>query len=364
MTNTMTKTTTQPTTTEFADRVFGAVLSTLDTWAIYVGDKFGVYKALAANGPMTQAQLSDATGMSARYLQEWLEQQVTVGVLDVDDPSLQPEERLYSISPAQAEVLTDEESLSFLAPFVRLVVAGGTQMPSLLDAYRTGGGVSWAQFGPDMRTGQADMNRPWFVNELGTSWFPSVPHIHERLSGPARVADFGSGEGWSTIAIAKAYPQVTVDGYDVDGPSIEAARKHAAAAGVADRVTFHQVDAAAGVEGTYDVVAGFEFIHDLADPVNVLTTMRGAVAEDGYVLVMDEAVADAFGQSSDDVEKLMYGISLFVCLPDGMSQPSSAGTGTVMRPSTLQAYAETAGFSGVEVLPIETDLWRFYELKK
>lgn len=361
---TQTNSVTQPTTDEFADRVFGSILGTLDTWAIYVGDKFGSYKALAANGPMTQSQLSDRTGMSARYLREWLEHQVTAGVLDVDDPSLAPEDRTYSISPGQAEVLTDDDSLAFLAPFVRLVVAGGTQMPNLLDAYRTGGGVSWAQFGPDMRTGQADMNRPWFVNELGTSWFPSLPHVHKRLSGPARVADFGCGEGWSTIAIAKAYPEVTVDGYDVDAPSIEAARKHADAAGVADRVTFHNVDAAAGVQGSYDVVTGFEFIHDLADPVNVLATMKEASKEDGYVLVMDEAVADAFGESSDEVERLMYGFSLFVCLPDGMSHQASAGTGTVMRPSTLQSYARTAGFSDIEVLPIENDLWRFYELKK
>lgn len=361
---TQTKKAIQPTTDEFADRVFGAVLGTLDTWAIYVGDKFGTYKALVANGPMTQGQLSDTTGMSARYLREWLEHQVTAGVLNVDDPSLQPEDRKYSISPGQAEVLTDDDSLAFLAPFVRLVVAGGTQMPNLLDAYRTGEGVSWAQFGPDMRTGQADMNRPWFVKELGTTWLPSLPHIHERLSGQARVADFGTGEGWSAIAIAKAYPEVTVDGYDVDAPSIEAARKHAAAAGVADRVNFYNVDAADGVQGTYDVVTGFEFIHDLADPLNVLATMREAAGEDGYVLVMDEAVAEAFGHSSDAVERLMYGISLFVCLPDGMSHQPSVATGTVMRPSTLQSYAQTAGFSEIEVLPIETDLWRFYELKK
>jgi SAM-dependent methyltransferase len=363
MTDTKTNTT-QPTADEFAERVFGSVLGALDTWAMYIGDKFGLYTALAGNEEMTEAELSAETGMAARYLREWLEHQVTSGVLAVDDASQVAAERRYSIPAGQAEVLTDADSLGYLAPFVRLIAAGGMQMPNLLDAYRTGSGVSWAQYGPDMRTGQADMNRPWFVNEIGKSWFPSVPHIHERLSGSAKVADFGCGEGWSSIAIAKAYPKVTVDGYDIDAPSVEAAREHAAAAGVADRVKFHNVDAGEGVHDSYDLVTAFECIHDLADPVSVLKAMRDASADDGYVLVMDEAVADAFGQSSDEVERLMYGFSLFICLPDGMSHHPSAATGTVMRPSTLKSYAVDGGFSGIDVLPIENDLWRFYELKK
>jgi 2-polyprenyl-3-methyl-5-hydroxy-6-metoxy-1,4-benzoquinol methylase len=242
-------------------------------------------------------------------------------------------------------------------------VAAGLQLPALLDAYRTGGGVSWAQFGPDMRTGQAEMNRPWFMSELGTTWFPAVPHLQSKLEMGARVADFGCGEGWSSIAIAKAYPDVTVDGFDIDGPSIEAARRHAEADGVANRVTFHLVDAGSGVEGTYDVVTAFECIHDLPDPVSVLGAMHEAAVEDGIVVVMDEAVGERFGERTDEIEKLMYGFSIFICLPDGMSHDGSVATGTVMRPSTLETYARAAGFRGVEVLPIDNDLWRFYQLK-
>jgi SAM-dependent methyltransferase len=251
-----------------------------------------------------------------------------------------------------------------LTPFVRLVTAGGIQLPALIDAYRNGGGVSWEQYGDDMRTGQAEMNRPWFMKALGSEWFPGVPALHDRLSQPgARVADIGCGEGWSTIAIARAYPELTVDGFDIDEASIAAAREHAVAEDVADRIRFHRVDGATiPEEDVYDVVTLFECVHDMAYPVDVLETARKLVRSDGHVVVMDEAVGDAFGDRTDEVERLMYGFSLFVCLPDGMSHEGSVGTGTVMRPSRLEGYAQRAGFSGIGVLPIENDLWRFYEL--
>lgn len=348
----------------FADRVFDSVLGLIDAWSIYLGDKLGLYDALA-EGPKTRDELVSQTGTHWRYVTEWLEQQVTTGFLEVDDPSLDEELRTYSLPAAQREVLTDRDSLNYLAPFVRLVTAGGIQLPKLVEVYRKGGGVPWEQFGADMRTGQADMNRPWFVNALATDWFPNVPQLHERLQRPdVRVADVGCGEGWSAIAIAKAYPGLTVDGFDIDEASILAAREHAAEAGVADRVRFHHADGTKAVdEGVYDVVTFFECVHDMAHPVEVLESARKMVKTDGHVIVMDEAVGDRFGELTDEVERLMYGFSLFVCLPDGMSHEGSVGTGTVMRRSDLEDYAVAAGFSGVEVLPIENDLWRFYALK-
>lgn len=355
------KTVVVPTADQFAERVFASALGTLDTWAMYVGDKLGLYTALAEK-PLTGEEFTATTGMEGRYAQEWLEHQVTSGIVTVDDPGLLHDERRYTLPEGPAEVLTDPDSLGYLAPFVRLITAAGNELPSLLEAYRTGGGVPWSQYGPDMRTGQAEMNRPWFLGELGTSWFPMISHVHDRLSAPARLADFGCGEGWSSIGIAQAYPEATVVGFDIDEPSIEAARRHAQAGGVADRVSFELVDAGRGVEGSYDIVTAFECIHDMPDPVSVLRTMRDARTEGGTVIVMDEAVADAFGESHDGVERIMYGFSLFICLPDGRSHQPSAATGTVMRQATLERYAREAGFGRVSVLPIENDLWRFYEL--
>jgi 2-polyprenyl-3-methyl-5-hydroxy-6-metoxy-1,4-benzoquinol methylase len=197
--------------------------------------------------------------------------------------------------------------------------------------------------------------------------------VDQRLLGdpPAKVADIGCGAGWSSIAIARAYPNVRVDGFDVDGPSIELARRNAAAAGVADRVSFSVQDVtdpalAERLAGSYDLVAAFEMVHDVAGPVEVLRTMRRLAREDGAVIVMDERTEEQFTAPGNPMERLFYSISLFVCLPWGMAgatpeQPSAA-TGTVMRPATLRRYAQEAGFQSVEILPIEHDFFRFYRL--
>jgi len=184
-----------------------------------------------------------------------------------------------------------------------------------------------------------------------------------RAQPRARIADVACGAGWSSIAFARAYPEVTVDGFDLDGPSIERARRNAAEAGVADRVSFQVRDAAEATAGSYQLVAVFEAIHDLARPVDVLRAMRGLVADDGAVLVVDEKVADQFAAPGDEVERLMYTYSVLCCLPVGLSEWPSAGTGTVMRAATLRRYAREAGFTDVEVLPIEHDVLRFYRLR-
>jgi SAM-dependent methyltransferase len=244
-----------------------------------------------------------------------------------------------------------------------MLAAAGMKLSAVVDAHRNGGGVSWDEFGQDMRESQADMNRPFFVNLLAQEWFAGVPELNDRLSAGARVADIGCGFGWSSIGLADGYDSITVDGFDLDEPSISDARTHAVEAGVNDRVNFLAIDAGdPSVSGDYDVVAAFECIHDMPDPVSTLHTMRRIAADDGIVIVMDEKVSEAFHPDADEVEQLMYGFSNFICLPDGMAHLHSAGTGTVMRPDTLRTYAREAGFSDIEILPIETDMWRFYRL--
>ncbi|MGY1777803.1 class I SAM-dependent methyltransferase [Geodermatophilus sp. SYSU D00804] len=227
--------------------------------------------------------------------------------------------------------------------------------------HRTGGGISWAQQGADVREAQAAANRPLFLGPLGREHLPSIPDVDAALRRGGRVADVGCGYGWSSIGIALAYPAATVDGFDVDAPSVEAARRNAAEAGVADRVRFAVTDAAT-VSGTYDVVTAFECVHDLADPVAVLAAMRRLAGDGGAVLVVDERVAEEFTAPGDDVERLMYGYSLVCCLPDGLSTRPSAATGTVMRPATLRRYAREAGFTDVEVLDVRDEVFRFYRL--
>jgi SAM-dependent methyltransferase len=263
-------------------------------------------------------------------------------------------------------VLADELSPNHVLPLARFVGGLGKHLDAMVAAYRGGHGISWADLGDDPREAQGAANRPMFLGALGSEYLPLVPDVHAALQAGGRVADIGCGLGWSAIGIARAYPRASVDGFDVDAPSVDAARRNAAEAGVDNRVRFFHADAAqagtvAGPE-PYDLVIACECIHDLSDPVSVLAAMRALAGDRGTVVVMDERVAEEFTAPGDEVERLMYGWSITCCLADGLSQPGGVGTGTVMRPATLEAYARDAGFAGLEVLPIEDDFFRFYRL--
>lgn len=349
---------------ELVGRLLEAANGALDLFSVYLGEQLGYYASLDADGPATPAELAARTGTHERYVREWLEQQATTGLLSVEDASAPPGARSYALPTGYELVLVDQESDLFAAPMGRFLAASAGQAENLLAAYRTGGGVSWAQFGNAARTAQADFNRPFYQNHLVQDYLANVPGLAARLSAQgARIAEIGSGGGWASIAMAKAYPGAAVEGFDIDGPSVEMARKNASAAGLDGRVVFHHEDAAKvdGAEG-YDLVAAFECIHDMPDPVGALRTMRKMAGPHGCVLVMDEKVGDAFGNVGDFMERLFYGFSIVVCLPDGMSRQPSAGTGTVMRPSTLTGYAKDAGFTTVEILPLEHEMFRIYQL--
>lgn len=347
-----------------AERLFGSTLGALDVLSIHLGDRLGLYVALRDADPMTAGQLADRAGIAPRYAREWLEQQTVAGFLEVDDATVVAQERRYWLPAEHVGALADPDAADYFTPVMRIVATAASRVDALVDAYRSGGGVSWESYGPHMRTGQADGNRPAYLHLMAQEWLPAVPGLVDVLSSGARVADIGCGEGWSSIAIALGFPQVRVDGFDVDSASVEAAREHAAAAGVGERVTFTDADAGTvSAAGHYDLVTAFECIHDLPDPVAVLSTMRQLARPGAVVMVMDERVPETFtGRSGDSVELLMYGFSISVCLPDSMSTSPSRATGTVMRPETLRGYAVEAGFAGLEVLPIEHDLWRFYRL--
>jgi SAM-dependent methyltransferase len=348
----------------FAEDVFAAVLAAQRIQAIDLGDRLGWYRAFADAGPLTSGQLAARTASNERYAREWLEHQAAVGYLTVDDVAAAPGERRFTLPAAHAAVLADRDSTLFLTPLARFLGSCGRHIDRMADAYRTGGGVSWAELGADAREAQAAANRPLFLHRLGQELLPAAPDLHARLGRATRIADVGCGYGWSAIGLARTYPGAVVDGFDVDEPSIAAARRNAADAGLDHRVRFHVTDAgaAAAPAGSYDAAFAFECVHDLSDPVAVLAAMRDMVADDGVVVVMDERAEEAFAAPAGDVEQLLYGYSIMCCLGDCMSHQPSAETGTVMRPATLARYARRAGFEQVDVLPIEDDFFRFYRL--
>jgi SAM-dependent methyltransferase len=353
---------TPPTAAEFGERLFGAVLGAQLVQATYLGDRLGYYAVLADGAALTSAEVAARTGCAERYTREWLEHQAVCGVLAVSDVEAAAADRRYRLPAGAAEVLTDVLSPNHVLPLARMIAGLGVHMDALTAAYRSGGGISWAELGTDAREAQAAANRPMFLGALPRDYLPSIPEIKAVLEGGGRVADVGCGYGWSAIGLALAHPEITVDGYDLDAPSIEAARRNAVEAGVADRVHFHLADAA-DTGGRYDLVAAYECIHDMPDPASVLAAMRRLAEPDGVVLVMDERVAERFTAPGDEVEQLMYGYSLMCCLPDGLAHPGSVGTGTVMRPDTLRGYAIDAGFGEVDILPVEDDFFRFYRLR-
>ena len=348
------------------ERLFGAVLGMNDLYMVYVGDRLGFYRELVELGPATPAELSTAAGTNERYTREWLEQQAVTGILEVEDVAVEADVRRYRLPEGHEEVLTGRDSLNYLAPFARMMVGIVRPIPAVLEAFRSGGGVPYADYDADFCEGQSEMNRAQFVNLLGSEWLPAVPDVHARLQAdpPARVADVACGTGWSSLAMAAAYPRVRVDGFDLDEYSIELARRNLAGTDLADRVGFEVRDAADPVSrGSYELVTVFEAIHDMSSPVEALRAMRGLLTDGGSVLVADERVADSFTAPGDEVERLMYGWSVLHCLPVGMADQPSAATGTAMRSDTLREYARAAGFRDVEVLPIENDFWRFYRLR-
>ena len=351
---------------QLVQRILRSTGGAFDIFTLYIGDRLGFYADLAANGPSTAAEVAARTGTHERYVREWLEQQTVTGMLDVDDEAAPAASRRFVLPPGHAEVLTDRDSLNYIAPLARLVAGAVRPLHRLLKAYRTGGGIPYRLYGPDVLEGQAGINRAMFLRQLGAEWLPSIPDLHRRLISdpPARVADIGCGAGWSSVGMARSYPKLRVDGFDLDEPSVALARANVIEAGLEERVRIHRQAAGdPSLRGSYDLVTAFECVHDMADPVGALRTMLHLAGEAGSVIVMDERVGDRFTARGNDVEWMMYGWSVLHCLPVGKAEEPSAETGTVMRPETLRRYAEEAGFCEVEILPIDNFFFRFYRLR-
>jgi 2-polyprenyl-3-methyl-5-hydroxy-6-metoxy-1,4-benzoquinol methylase len=202
-----------------------------------------------------------------------------------------------------------------------------------------------------------------FINDYVANWIPQLPDIMSRLERGARVADIGCGVGWSAISLAKGFPKIKIDAYDLDEESIRMAKENAETAGVDNQITFHRIAAEdIIVKEPYDLVTAFECIHDMAYPVKALSKMKEMVSSDGAVLISDEAAGENLTENSNFFGSFLYNFSVLHCLPQAMVFPDSAQTGTVMSVSAFSKYAKSAGFSKIDVLPIENPFWRFYRL--
>jgi len=345
-----------------AGRVLVAGVESMELANIYLGHTLGLYATLAADGPLNSADLASRAGLDERYVREWLLAQAVSGYVTVGL------EETYALAPGVREVLVDKLSPAYLAPISQCLAAVGTVFPDLVSAFRTGEGVPYTAYGPDAVSAQAALNRPAYANDLVAIWLPAVPELNARLAdtaNPARVADLGCGAGWASIALAKAFPHVRVDGFDADQASIAVARRNAAAQH-AEPIRFEVRDLAdpGNDEDLYDVILLFECLHDMAYPDRVLRNVRRQTTEGGWVVVMDEAVdEELIAPNADPIQRFFANVSPLWCLPQGRPAPDAHPVGTVMRPAALRALATEAGFEEVEVLPIEHPMWRFYRLR-
>jgi SAM-dependent methyltransferase len=347
-----------------AERLFDAAVATFEQIGVHLGLRLGLYAALHEQGLATAPELAAAAGTDARYTQEWLEHQAVAGFLQCLDATAAPERRTFAMPAGVAEALFDPTSPAFMGPLPHAVLSVTQVLDDLEHAYRTGSGVAFHRYGEGLSHGLGALNGAVFDRSVA-GWLTHLPDVEARLrTGDAPVIlDLGCGTGRSTLALARAFPNATVRGVDLDTASIASADAAAAREGLADRVTFVVGDAASIVTGErYDLVTVFEALHDMGDPVGSLRAARAVLADGGAVLIADERTADGFQPDGDPMERFLYGWSIVHCLPATRAETHVTANGTVLRASTLAAWAEAAGFAGATVLDIEDDMWRFYRL--
>jgi 2-polyprenyl-3-methyl-5-hydroxy-6-metoxy-1,4-benzoquinol methylase len=347
---------------EFAGGLFAACLATMELANVELGIRLGLYGSLAGAGPVTAADLAGRAGIAERYAREWLEQQAVAGVVRVDDTAKAAHERRFELPNAHAHVLLDDDSEACMKPSAAVVPWVAKAIDLMEEEFRHGTGAAFGLF--ELHDLQAAFTRPVFVNHLTQNWLPALPEVQAKLDAGTRVriAEVGCGEGFAAITIARAFENVEVDGFDLDGASVAVATREAGAAGVGDRARFEVRDAAdPTIAGEYDLVMAIEMLHDVPDPVGVLRTMRTLASATGTVLVVDERTEDVFTVPTNEMERLFYAFSTLHCLAVSM-QDGGVGTGTVIRSETVRRYAAEAGFTTVEVLDVDHPQFVLYQL--
>ena len=332
-----------------------------------LGDRLGLFTELAAGGPATAAELAERTGLTERYLREWLLAMAAAGYVTYEGGDSgpggdrSPAAARYRLSPEQAEAFTNTSSPGYVAGAFQNLTAATRVLDRLTEAFRSGAGIAWSDQHEDMFEGTERFFRPGYLANLTSSWIPSLTGAEEKLAEGAQVADIGCGFGASTIIMAQAYPNSSFAGLDYHQPSVEAARARAAAAGVADQITF-QVAGAADLSGRYDLITFFDCLHDMPDPVGALQAARAATADSGSVMLVEPMSWDTVDESQNPLGKLMAAASTLICLPSGLSAAPAYGLGNQAGPARTCAVAREAGFS-VAREAAATDFNRVYELR-
>ncbi|MEO8922403.1 MAG: class I SAM-dependent methyltransferase [Caldimonas sp.] len=324
---------------EFMGRFVGDIGAVMHAATVVIGDQLGLYKRLA-DGPCDVETLARRTECDVRYLREWLSAQVASGYVDY-----QPSSGQFSLSEEQAFALTVEGGPAFIPGAFQIAVAQWKAIPKMAQAMRTGLGLGWHEHDATLFHGTERFFRPGYAANLVGSWIPALDGVEARLKAGARVADVGCGHGASTIIMAEAFPASSFIGFDYHPPSIEHARKAATAAGVADRVRFEVARAQDFPGSDYDLVAVFDCLHDMGDPVGAAAHVRASLAADGTWLIVEPFANDRLEDNVNPVGRLYYSASTFICTPASRSQKVGACLGAQAGPARLEGVVREGGFT-------------------
>ena len=326
----------------FMGKLVGDLGAMASIGPMLVGEKLGLYRALAQGGAMTPADLAKATNTHERYVREWLCSQAASGFVEYDSES-----QKFSMTEEQGAALGFEESPFYFLGAVEVAIAMMKAEPKIVEAFRTGKGMGWHEHDACLFRGTERFFRPGYMRHLMSEWIPALDGVQAKLEKGARVADVGCGHGASTIMMAQAFPNSQFYGFDYHGPSIERARKSAEAAGVADRVTF-DVATAKDYPGTgYSLVAFFDCLHDMGDPAGAAKHVHSSLAEDGAWMVVEPFAHDALENNLNPVGRVFYNASTCICTPASLAQEVGLGLGAQAGEARLRKVISEGGFRHV-----------------
>jgi len=324
---------------QFVFRAVDEVGATLNAALVVMGDRLGLYRALAGAGGLTPVELARRSNVSERYVREWLNAQAAGGFVEYD-----PIGGSYTLPPEQSVALTDESSPAFLPGFFQIALGAVIDSPRITEAARSGEGVGWHEHNHDVFDGCERFFRPGYNANLISEWLPALEGVVEKLEFGIKVADIGCGHGSSTILMAQAYPKSTFVGSDYHEGSIETARERAREAGI-ENVRFDVAPAAGFTGGGYDLVTMFDCLHDMGDPAGAARHVHDALAEDGTWMIVEPNAGDRIEENLNPVGRAYYGFSTLLCTPASLSQEVGLALGAQAGEARIRDVVTSGGFT-------------------
>ncbi len=342
---------------QFIEKLVNDVGTALRGGLSYIGDKLGIFRALAEAGPITVSQLAAQTGLNERYLREWLGAMVTAEYVDYE-----PASATYYLPPEHAAPLADEDFRFFVGGLLEMIVPAVSMAPQVAEAFHNGKGVPQSDYPPEMFEAIQRLTMPWYKTQLISSWLPAMPQVKAKLEAGGSALDVGCGSGLAAIRLAQAFPNARVHGFDNHEASVERARWNARKAGLGNRITFQVIDGSHLPEKSFDFITTFDVVHDSVDPLGLMKSIRRALTPDGTYLMLEMNCSHDLQENKNPVGRFLYSISTLYCMTVSLAK-DGAGIGAAMGEPKARELAQTAGFQHFRKLPIDDPFSLLYELR-